>query len=477
MTSILQKIDESIQASRKDPDFLASESIKNDSARVLISAKMDKDALILWQYVYENVPEWIQITVKDDCDDSVKPSSCSEGDKLEITLKCIAFDNNRYIFTLEGWNVFLHNDALVSITSKVNILGLKHSFETLGYSVVPWDHIPEKIESSESERSPINSQSYVKFYSSEFIPASDIAPWIVCKMPESEDVFFNKWLQISCSILCRTLVNELLADENKSICLTGKPPKKLIFGDSDVLIADYSVLKTVINWIFIEGNEIELKHTFLTSELAREWPENISFCEGLPKKLPLAYESAKLLYKAHIRSSSKETIKSLSDLRKTLAEDTQKIISQSKDITSSLWKDLALVISLFAVKYALDASKVTISNNLFPYIFFALSIYILISQLTTLFINNNYFKILDDTRIAWREKLYGFLDDTDYENLAVTPLREAYKAYRIIAAFVIVLTFVISFLMIVLGFSMLNEQATNAIISWINTHLINNFCS
>lgn len=49
MTSILQKIDESIQASRKDPEFLASESIKNDSARVLISAKMDKDALILWQ--------------------------------------------------------------------------------------------------------------------------------------------------------------------------------------------------------------------------------------------------------------------------------------------------------------------------------------------------------------------------------------------------------------------------------------------
>ncbi|HHV8636214.1 TPA: hypothetical protein ACUP1O_002002 [Escherichia coli] len=100
MTSILQKIDESIQASRKDPEFLASESIKNDSARVLISAKMDKDALILWQYVYENVPNWIEITVKDDCNDEVKPSSCSEGDKLNITLKCIAFENNRYIFTL-----------------------------------------------------------------------------------------------------------------------------------------------------------------------------------------------------------------------------------------------------------------------------------------------------------------------------------------------------------------------------------------
>lgn len=103
-----------------------------------------------------------------------------------------------------------------------------------------------------------------------------------------------------------------------------KATKKLIYGDPDILLSDYSVLQTVINWIFIEGNEIELKHTFFTSELAREWPEYVSFCEGLPKKLPMAFESAKLLYKAHIRASSRETIKSLSDLRKTLAEDTQK---------------------------------------------------------------------------------------------------------------------------------------------------------
>ncbi len=71
MTSILQKIDESIQASGKDPDFLASESIKNDSARVLISAKMDEDALTLWQYVYDHAPDWIEITVKDDCADEI----------------------------------------------------------------------------------------------------------------------------------------------------------------------------------------------------------------------------------------------------------------------------------------------------------------------------------------------------------------------------------------------------------------------
>ncbi|EPY5982836.1 hypothetical protein ACXFC5_005732, partial [Escherichia coli] len=60
---------------------------------------------------------------------------------------------------------------------------------------------------------------------------------------------------------------------------------------------------------------------------------------------------------------------------------------------------------------------------------------------------------------------------------AVTPLREAYKAYQIIATFVVILTLLISFIMIILGFSMLDEHATNAITSWLSSHLINSYCS
>jgi hypothetical protein len=58
-----------------------------------------------------------------------------------------------------------------------------------------------------------------------------------------------------------------------------------------------------------------------------------------------ALESARLLYKAHIRAGGKDTLKSLGDLRKSLTEDTQKILQQSRDLSSALWKDMALVIS------------------------------------------------------------------------------------------------------------------------------------
>lgn len=476
MTSILQKIDDSIRASRRDSDIIISESIKNGFARILISARMDSCTLALWQDVYTNKPDWLTISFKDDCDDDTEPSSCTPGNKLTIDIKCTSFENNRYIFTIEGWNVLLHDDSIVGTTHKVNILGLESGFETLSFLVEPWVSEPVALEAPTSKDKFINTQTYIKFYSNGFMPSSNIHSWILKKYPLTENQFYNKWLDVSCNMLTRCLANELLLNGEKFVCLTGKPPKKILFGNPDVLTSLHTVIQDVNKWIFTEGQEIELKHTFLTCELAREWPENISFCDGLPRKLSLAYESAKLLYKAHIRTSSKETIKSLSDLRKTLTEDTQKIVAQSKDMTSALWKDLALVISIVAIKYTLDASKIPTGNKLFPYIFFALAAYIFISQITTIYINNSFFKILNDHRLTWREKLYGFLDDEDYNKLAVKPISDAYKAYKLISIFVIFVTIITSLSMTYLGLSLLGENIASLVLKGIDGLFNKHFC-
>lgn len=476
MTSILQKIDDSIRASRKDSDIIISESIKNGFARILISARMDSCTLALWQDVYINKPDWLTISFKDDCDDDTEPSSCTPGNKLTIDIKCTSFENNRYIFTIEGWNVFLHDDSIVSSTHKVNILGLESSFETFSFLVEPWISEPIVLDAPTSEEKVINTQTYIKFYSNGFMPSSNIYPWILKNHPRAENPFYKKWLDVSCNMLARCLVNELLQNGDKFVCLSGKPPKKLPFGNPDILAPLHTVIQDVNKWIFIEGQEIELKHTFLTCELAREWPENISFCDGLPKKLSLAFESAKLLYKAHIRTSSKETIKSLSDLRKTLTEDTQKIVTQSKDMASALWKDLALVISVVAIKYTLDASKIPTGDKLFPYIFFALAAYIFISQITTIYINNRFFKILNDHRLIWRKKLYSFLDDEDYKKLAIKPISDAYKAYRLISTLVFLITITTSLSMTYLGISLLGKNIPSLVLKWVDAILNRHFC-
>ena len=147
-------------------------------------------------------------------------------------------------------------------------------------------------------------------------------------------------------------------------------------------------------------------------------------------RLPPALESARLLYKAHIRTGGKDTLKSLGDLRKGLTEDTQKILQQSRDLSSALWKDMALVISTLVLRYSLEALKESGPQKVYALAFCALALYIAISYGMSVYINRNALSLLEKKRITWRSKLYGFLDEQDYQELAGLPINTAMRSYR-----------------------------------------------
>ena len=57
------------------------------------------------------------------------------------------------------------------------------------------------------------------------------------------------------------------------------------------------------------------------------------------------------------------------------------------------------------------------------------ALYISVSYFISTSTNHRFIKILQNTQVAWRTKLYAFLDDGDYDTLASTPLTEALAAY------------------------------------------------
>lgn len=164
--------------------------------------------------------------------------------------------------------------------------------------------------------------------------------------------------------------------------------------------------------------------------MAREWPEGVTFCEGIVYRLPPALESARLLYKAHIRAGGKDTLKSLGDLRKSLTEDTQKILQQSRDLSSALWKDMALVISTLVLRYSLEALNASGQQKVYALAFCALALYIAISYGMSVYINRHALSLLEKNRTTWRSKLYGFLDEQDYQELAGLPINAAMRSYH-----------------------------------------------
>ncbi|MBI6140625.1 hypothetical protein [Serratia plymuthica] len=454
MISILAKINEAIKVSRIDKELVINEDFKDGTGKLFLSGVLSQDALDKWSEVCDLKENWLKVVFIDNSRDEIHPSESSPGEKHSITVSFVTFEENRHIFTEEGWNIFLYNDKLLSKVKNIYLAFTSHSFETFAYTVSPWEKEPTNQEKyPETHYTPSLTKGIIKYYSPEFTPPEKASSWILKAQVEIDNKALSIWKDLSCKELLKSLTNELYVSDVKMIGLSGKPPRKMAFGDVANCVTSFAMIQNVAKWVYLEGEEVELKHTFLTNELAREWPDETTFCNGISVKLTPAFESARLLYKAHIRSSSKDTIKALGDLRKNLADDTQKIVQQSRDLTSSMWKDVALTMSAIIIKYTLDAAKSPATPKVYAFVFFAIAIYIIVSHFINIFINRKFLKLLENNRTVWRKKLYNFLDDSDYNELASKPINDSYLDYKAIEKVSILITSLSAVSLITIGLS------------------------
>lgn len=431
MTSILEKIGKAIDRSRRAFDLVITEDQQVTTRKLFISGTMDNDTLQLWGEVMDTDAENLRITFVDESRDDIHPTQGVPGQKHFVTIISDEIPGVLRLFTQEGWRTFLLQDPRLCQYHRICALYVSEAFETQQWEVVPWKHMhPEESETDAPARTASVTKSIIRCFSTDFLPPDTIAPWILISGDTMTDEPMKLWASLACRELLKCFVNELFAAEIKKVGLSGKPPRKISFGEEHAALPAFDVIQETAKWIFLEGNETELKHTFLSSELAREWPEGVTFCEGIVYRLSPALESARLLYKAHIRTGGKDTLKSLGDLRKNLAEETQKILQQSRDLSSALWKDMALVISTLVLRYSLDAAKANDQQKVFALAFCALALYIAISYGMSVFINRHALSLQEKSRAIWRTKLYGFLDEQDYQELAGLPVKTAMRSYR-----------------------------------------------
>ncbi|ENF6042021.1 hypothetical protein ABRV10_004082 [Citrobacter amalonaticus] len=431
MTSILEKIGKAIDCSRRASDLVIAEDQQATTRKLFISGTMDNDILQLWGEVMDADAENLRIAFVDESRDDIHPAQGVPGQRHFITIISDEVPGILRLFTPEGWRTFLLQDPKLRQYHYICALFVSEAFETQQWKVVPWKKMhPEEAEINIPTQTASVTKSIIRCFSSDFLPPDTIAPWILVSGDKINDEPMKLWASLACRELLKCFVNELFAAEIKKVGLSGKPPRKIPFGEENAALPAFDIIQETAKWIFLEGNETELKHTFLSSELAREWPEGTTFCEGIVYRLPPALESARLLYKAHIRTGGKDTLKSLGDLRKSLADDTQKILQQSRDLSTALWKDMALVISTLVFRYSLDTVKAASPKKIYAIVFCGLSLYIVISYGMSVYINRNTLSLLEKNRASWRTKLYGFLDEHDYHDLAKRPINTAMRSYQ-----------------------------------------------
>jgi hypothetical protein len=196
-------------------------------------------------------------------------------------------------------------------------------------------------------------------------------------------------------------------------------------GDRNAIVAAFDPLSQAATWVFLCGLDVEARHIIFASELARANRIDQTFTETVTRAL----DSAKATYEAHVQSSSRETLKALGELRKTVIEETQKVTQKTQDLTVALWRDLAVTAAPFVLKALGDAGRVT-SPTIATGFYFGAAAFITLSFVLQWRINGAYFKSQTDTRAAWLQTLYNYISPRERNEIADTPIVDAMKNYR-----------------------------------------------
>ncbi|HYE34051.1 hypothetical protein [Methylocaldum sp.] len=478
--STLKKVHEAIEASRAAADF----NISEDPGHLWIGGAMSRAALSAWQAVVDDQCSWLTLECKDEAQDTIEPKDGREGEKQRLSLRFQSSDATPHLFTPEGWRSFLQKDLAISSARTVRLAFTKNGFNTRAFSIEPWINSPTTLELQDERRvSDSGPRRQVRCQSPDLMAPAQIEPWILAGPAPDNCEAVTIWQEIAAQMIAKSLPNDLYKDGGISkVGLSGQPPRRLDLGTFQADEVPFQALQEAATWVYLEGDDVEVRHTFLSAELARAWTPDASFCVGLESRLVGALDSARLVYKAHLRSGSKDTLKALADLRKTLADEVQKLLQQARDLSSAVWRDVAIAIGVVGIRVAMDGTKAGKGTFGFAAIYLLVAIYIVTSYVITVATYGRFLDIVETSRKSWRTKLYAFLDDDDYQTLADKPLTDAVAAYRNTQARTTIVVLVVVFALLI-GITVEIQWMEDGLLvehisrnwskawSWLTTHL------
>lgn len=412
----------------------ASRGLAVDEAlgSLIVAGAPDEAALQAWRTVAGDCDALgCRLTCRDDIGDAhdLVTADLAElaGEPLRITLEIAHPANALRVATVDGLRRALADpDGLLRV-SEIRLLGLAEPIRTLGVDVVPWRDGDGEAAPRAASAFP-NPRRFARTIAGESRAPVEIGSWVLDGSADRQDDAFLLWREFAADAVRRSLVNEIYdVDGSTRVVLAGSPTRRLDLGAAEAA-ATFAELQQAARWVFVEGQDVELRHTLLTGELAREWRDEQPFAVGLADRLHVALESAGLAYRAHVQQGSRETIKSLSDLRKTLAEEIGKVTQQTRDLSSGLWRDVAVAIVTVAFRLSMDATKVT-ATPVYAVVLLLVAAYIVVSQVITVKSSRAFLNVAADARTEWRQKGYAYLSDTEFNALAGTPLAQARTIY------------------------------------------------
>ncbi|MCE6977926.1 hypothetical protein EI534_11100 [Pseudomonas frederiksbergensis] len=257
--------------------------------------------------------------------------------------------------------------------------------------------------------------------------------WITQKQAPAMSDTFNMWLNVSLGKTSLIFCSEVWKESNSlKLIFSGTQTFEVKYipeNDNKNLIDSNLKISEIANWMLEVDREVEIRHNLLTSRIANEqtrlgetWPKLIE------RSFSKILENAKNDYKAHLHSKSSETLKIIADIRKSIAEESAKIIERTHALSSVLFRDIAIAFGTISIKFLAAKSKDDLKSELMFLLLFT-ACWLAASLYMTTCTNRLYIHSLAKSRYFWSRKVNQSIPISEFKELSERPFRDAVHAY------------------------------------------------
>lgn len=287
----------------------------------------------------------------------------------------------------------------------------------------PWDVAATPPETP-ATRSP---RALVREYGARRSVPEDVRPWLAS--PLSPGLFATPtvqvWARAAAAALALALADEIDAHDG-SLRFRGPPRLRLAAPPRDWDVAGtlghagFHALQEAMRWVFGSEREAEMRHILLATELARSGTDSDDTPGFLQAHLAGALEGAQIAYQVTLADASRDTLRLLADLRKTVTEETGRLSDLSRQLMASVASALALGVGLVAARVMASASPLLVA---------AVMAVALAYVLVVIVSGFHFIALQRQLRVEWQPRLYRFLSQQEYARMVSGPVARAERAF------------------------------------------------
>lgn len=237
------------------------------------------------------------------------------------------------------------------------------------------------------------------------------------------------WARLGATALVRALSDEV--EDDGRLVFRGPPIVRLAVEPNidEVLGSEgFRDLQRVAAWVFEAPTEMRPRHALFGPEIARTATDDEGAGQVLRRVAAAALEGAGIARAFGLADQSRDSLKAMTDLRKSISEEISKLSDTTRQIAGAVAAALFGGIGLIAARLVVEDPSLLVRQAAA-----VVGAVLLLYVAAVVASGWHYVRLQRSLRSEWHSKIYRFIPAADYEKMVTKPAASAELGFSIAA--------------------------------------------